>query len=226
MSLEEFVPVLAQAAGFLAIVLFVNVLLINRWRLTFRSQPGLYVVFYNVISVVLLLTVVVDWAAFADIATMLAIIGTGLLYTAFCHRFATNVTHEDGLRLLRIPATQGQILDKTWSCGVVKVSEILWQQVCALGIVLLLLDMGLTPGSAGVWFATVVLILHLPTLWLQGPICGSFFTLASSAGALIYPTLLTSGVAGLGTMVFLHTVAYICFFTYVQQRLSVQSISA
>ena len=225
MSVVEFAPVLAQAAGFMLVILFVNVLLINRWRLTYRSQPVLYVVFYNAISAGLLLTVVGDWAEFVDTATVLTVAATGLWYSVFCHQFSVSVTHEEGLRLLRIPATQGQILDKVWSCGVVKVSEIVWQQVCALGIVLVLLDLGLTPLAVGGWFAAVVLVLHLPTLWLQGPICGGFFTLASSAGALMYPMLLVNTVAGLGTMVLLHAVAYMCFFTYVRHSLHTTAVS-
>jgi len=174
---------------------------------------------YNGLSLGFVMLLVDGWESYIGFTTACIVIVTIVMYSLFCHQFQVIGPLEEALKLFRIPATQSQILEKVWSCGVFKVSEILWQQTFALGTVIILFELGFTPWSAGVYFALVVFTLHLSTLWLQGPVCGSFFTFASTAGALMYPTLLLGGYAGLGSMVFIHTFAYVCFYAYLGRRM-------
>ena len=154
-------------------------------------------------------------------ASVLLTVGSTLAYTGFtCWWERTGKGSIDSHKMFGVPPGRDGMMEKNLSHGLVKMAEIVFQQLCALVVIKGIFQFGLGVVATAVMFATVVCIVHLPSWRLFGPWFGRFFLYSSTGLALVYPLIITH-YAGLGIMVAIHAATYIFWFLWLARKAKV-----
>lgn len=204
--------VLGGAVLFLALFLVTNFVLIKVYKCTYTNSPRLYLSLFAVcISLLAVSNDAVSslllWenVVFVVLATM--------SYAYFSHRW--QLYNQDSLNIngLGLPDSHVIILRKSSMNGVVKVTEIVVQQLCVFVIMVGLSQRGLTRHEASFWLPLAVFILHLPGLRVLGMTFGLACLVASTVASIGYPHVYDWYFA-FGVLVCLHTLAYVFWYHF------------
>ena len=187
----------------------------GRYRKNYFDHPQLFLCWFACGCVVMLTLFWNHLAPYASHATPVVLLLGVVGYCLFCRMLGELSLVDNACELLAIPETQTHILQKKWTCGLVKSSEVCFQQLCALVILTGLVLLEYSPVMTALLFSACVGVLHIGALTSQGKVFGTVFTMGAMSGSFGYCFAFMHGFGGIGTYVLAHLSLYVALFTVV-----------
>ncbi len=141
------------------------------------------------------------------------------LYALFALWWQHTLPVGDYAAAFEIPADFTHLLTMSPASAVVKVMEILCQQLCALMVIngLHLYEWSLP--FITIVFVSVVWAVHLPGISFFGVWLGRFFLWSSTLLAFVYPVIIVSIPQGFGLILLAHTIVYVLWFRFIMMKM-------
>ncbi len=193
---------------------FVNSILKRQYAMSYTTAPVSYVVLYATSSIALLLMLANQQLFIAGYETAVAICVLVAGYCVFGVMQHERMSGLDHCQMFGIPPTAQIELCPTAAGQTVKITEICFQQLCALMILSGLLALGLGLLAMTVLFTVIVFVIHIPSWWLFGRLFGGFFIWSSTGLATVYPTLMVYTSYSFTYMLMIHVAVYILWYSY------------
>lgn len=210
--------ILIGSLSFVLVLGYANVILKRRRQLLYTTASLQFAALYLVSSLSLVALLAGQQLATFGFGTMLLVACLILSYCRFGMLQTGYMLGLDHCALFGIPANAQIELCPTVSGQVVKVTEICFQQLCALLVLSGMIVLGVGLVAMTVMFTLLVFIVHVPSFWLFGRLFGGFFVWSSTSLAMVYPSLLMYTASGFIYMLIVHVGVYVLWYSYLIQR--------
>jgi hypothetical protein len=206
---------------FLVIMGYLNLVMKAGWGWTYCDHPRPFFWLFIVANLGILVLMREQFADHLTLQAVVLIIVSGALFLRFSLWWQQQPVPADCRAYFGIPLHHEDMLQMNAGYAVVKALEIVFQQLCALVVIDGLFRLESSALVVSLLFASVVGLAHLPGVRWFGRLFGGFFTASSFGLALVYPLIIVSERGGVGVMVLLHVLTYVCWYLYLFGRLPV-----
>ena len=206
---------LLLGAGTFAFVLgFAVTFLIKKKRLSYSQHTWVFAPLYIFSSLVLILSIPESVEYLNQKLGIVVLIATALAFILFQFIWSRIAGGARGYGYETIPDNCKSILHLDARQALTKIFEILFQQICALLIILGLSELGFSVGWISVIFTIVVFALHIPSPKWFGKIYGNYFLWMSALLAPLIPWLILTFPMGFYMSASLHIFMYITLYSF------------